>query len=136
MKKLIMGLLSFIFLFLGFQVNALDNGCLPGAIYSSTTGARCPSITRLDDSCTVGTIYSSITGKLCPIDSTRVRITRTLRWGTKGDDVKILQRYLGLYADGVYGRGTVAKVKEWQTQKGLNTDGTFGYYSRVTAGLE
>ncbi len=41
-------------------------------------------------------------------------ITRTLKWGIRGDDVKRLQDFLGLKSDGVFGRGTLLKVKEWQ----------------------
>ena len=35
-----------------------------------------------------------------------------LKVGSKGDDVKKLQEKLGLTADGIFGNGTAAKVKE------------------------
>jgi len=49
-----------------------------------------------------------------------------LKNGSKGDDVKKLQQKLGLNADGVFGPGTEAKVKEWQAANGLTADGIVG----------
>jgi len=37
-----------------------------------------------------------------------------LKNGSKGEEVKQLQTKLGLTADGSFGPGTEAKVKEWQ----------------------
>jgi len=49
-----------------------------------------------------------------------------LKNGSKGDDVKKLQEKLGLAADGAFGPGTEAKVKEWQAANGLVADGVVG----------
>lgn len=49
-----------------------------------------------------------------------------LKNGSKGDDVKKLQEKLGLTADGVFGPGTEAKVKDWQSANGLAADGIVG----------
>ena len=51
-----------------------------------------------------------------------------LKNGSKGSDVKLLQEKLGLAADadGDFGPGTEAKVKEWQAANGLTTDGVVG----------
>jgi len=49
-----------------------------------------------------------------------------LKRGSSGDDVKKLQQKLGLGADGFFGAGTEAKVKEWQTTNGLTADGIVG----------
>jgi len=49
-----------------------------------------------------------------------------LKNGSKGDDVKKLQEKLGLVADGSFGPGTEAKVKEWQAANGLTADGIVG----------
>ena len=46
-----------------------------------------------------------------------------LKVGSKGEDVKKLQAKLGLAADGNFGPGTEAKVKEWQAANGLTADG-------------
>ena len=49
-----------------------------------------------------------------------------LKNGSKGDDVKKLQKKLGLASDGSFGPGTEAKVKEWQAATGLTADGIVG----------
>ena len=49
-----------------------------------------------------------------------------LKNGSKGEDVKQLQKLLGLSADGVFGPGTEAKVKDWQAKNGLTADGIVG----------
>ncbi len=46
-----------------------------------------------------------------------------LKLGSAGDDVKQLQKRLGLVADGGFGPCTVAAVKAWQTANGLTADG-------------
>jgi N-acetylmuramoyl-L-alanine amidase len=53
----------------------------------------------------------------------------------KGDDVAALQRKLGVKADGVFGGGTDAAVKQWQVAQGLTGDGTIGSVSRQKIGL-
>lgn len=49
-----------------------------------------------------------------------------LKKGSKGEDVKTLQKILGLTADGIFGAQTEAKVKEWQKAHGLVADGIVG----------
>ncbi len=56
---------------------------------------------------------------------------RTLKIGLRGEDVKSLQSLLGITTDGIYGKGTAAKVKEWQASNGLKADGSFGAESRA-----
>lgn len=46
--------------------------------------------------------------------------------GSKGGDVKVLQKYLGITPDGDFGNGTLQKVKEFQKSKGLLDDGIVG----------
>ena len=55
---------------------------------------------------------------------------RTLKIGSKGDDVKSLQKKLGIKADGIYGKGTALKVKAWQKSKGITPDGVFSATSQ------
>jgi len=50
----------------------------------------------------------------------------TLRIGSRGEDVKTLQKYLGLNPDGIYGLNTYKKVVIWQKSKGLVPDGIIG----------
>ena len=54
------------------------------------------------------------------------KIKRTLRYGSRGNDVKILQGMLGVKADGIFGVNTERAVREFQKQKGLSVDGIVG----------
>ncbi len=49
-----------------------------------------------------------------------------LKSGSKGKEVKELQDYLGLNADGDFGPKTETAVKEWQRNNGLVEDGIVG----------
>ena len=49
-----------------------------------------------------------------------------LKIGSTGEDVKKLQTKLGLTPDGSFGPATEAKVKEWQLQNNLKSDGLVG----------
>lgn len=54
-------------------------------------------------------------------------IKRTLRYGMRGDDVKILQEMLGgLKIDGVFGRLTDKAVRDFQSKNKLLVDGIVG----------
>lgn len=57
--------------------------------------------------------------------------TATLRYGSTGSDVVLLQKKLnsigyGLSADGIFGSGTLSAVKSFQSSKGLTADGIVG----------
>jgi len=49
-----------------------------------------------------------------------------LKVGSKGQDVKDLQEFLGVTADGIFGKGTEKVVKKWQSDNGLVADGIVG----------
>ena len=49
-----------------------------------------------------------------------------LKVGSSGEDVKKLQQFLGLTADGSFGSGTEKAVKNWQSANGLTPDGLVG----------
>lgn len=51
---------------------------------------------------------------------------QTLRKGSRGNDVKVLQRALNLYEDGIFGDLTLERVKEYQKSVGLYPDGIVG----------
>lgn len=57
---------------------------------------------------------------------TRVSQLKTLRIGSRGDQVKMLQEELGISADGVFGPGTQRALKEWQRKNRLAADGIAG----------
>jgi putative chitinase len=49
-----------------------------------------------------------------------------IKLGSKGDDVKKIQKFLKLVVDGTFGPNTEKKVKEWQKANGLTADGIVG----------
>jgi hypothetical protein len=50
----------------------------------------------------------------------------TLRRGARGEDVKTVQRKLGLQPDGIFGANTESRVREFQRSHGLVPDGIIG----------
>lgn len=50
----------------------------------------------------------------------------TLRKGSRGEGVKMMQAALGVTADGAFGPGTERALKAWQTKNGLTADGIAG----------
>ena len=40
----------------------------------------------------------------------------TLKQGAKGGDVKLLQKYMGVTQDGIWGPKTTEAIKKWQTK--------------------
>ncbi len=96
---------------------------------------RCSTPTS-DLGCNGNHKFSMTTGQMCSnYQPNNTQINRTLRRGMFGEDVKILQRFLELNADGIYGRGTAYAVSGWQAENGLASDGTVGYYTRIKMGL-
>lgn len=134
-----------------------NDGCKNSEIYSSTTGQKCLIPVVLEQKCDPATdcykkevpnetqkVCDSAAG--CPQKETPVvttppcnspagcsntssQLTRTLKIGTKGEDVKYIQTLLGITADGSYGPVTAQKVKEWQAKNMLKADGIFGAQS-------
>lgn len=51
---------------------------------------------------------------------------QTIKIGSKCDDVKTLQNFLGLRADGIFGQTTHDAVVEYQKKNGLLADGVVG----------
>jgi len=49
-----------------------------------------------------------------------------LKVGSRGKEVKELQEFLGIGADGIFGKGTENAVKEFQKTNGLTVDGIVG----------
>lgn len=58
------------------------------------------------------------------------KLTQTLRYGSRGNEVKMLQQYLGIKADGIFGRQTEEAVKKFQWKNGLVNDGIVGSKTR------
>jgi len=49
-----------------------------------------------------------------------------LKIGSRGKEVKELQEFLGVQADGIFGKGTDTAVRNWQQIQGLIVDGIVG----------
>jgi hypothetical protein len=58
-----------------------------------------------------------------------------LKVGSKGKEVKELQEFLEIGADGIFGKGTESSVKKWQSENGLVADGIVGPITWDTMGL-
>ena len=56
----------------------------------------------------------------------KYNLTRLLKKGCKGSDVKEMQKVIGTKADGIFGKNTLAKVKTWQKNHKLKADGLVG----------
>lgn len=72
----------------------------------------------------------------------RALAQETLYWGSRGEEVRILQQTLkkwGYYdgpLDAVYGGGTFTAVKEFQRKNGLSVDGVVGPQTAKAMGLK
>jgi murein L,D-transpeptidase YcbB/YkuD len=64
-------------------------------------------------------------GSTVPASSSSTALP-TLRRGSKGADVRILQQRLGITADGDFGPKTEAAVRAYQARNGLVADGVVG----------
>ena len=51
---------------------------------------------------------------------------KTIKKGSRGDDVKVLQLIIGATDDGVFGAKTKDLLQKWQEQNGLSADGIAG----------
>lgn len=55
------------------------------------------------------------------------KVMKTIRYGSNGDDVKLLQSLLGIKpVDGIFGKQTERAVKDFQESRGLVADGIVG----------
>lgn len=60
---------------------------------------------------------------------------QTLKTGSKGQDVILLQQKLGIKADGIFGTHTAAAVKEFQKGHGCTPDGIVGPHTWDVLGI-
>lgn len=69
-------------------------------------------------------------GKNAPVEAV-VKTPATLRQGDRGDDVRRMQRAVGVRDDGIFGPATVAALRDWQSARGLTPDAICGPKSWV-----
>lgn len=60
---------------------------------------------------------------------------KTIRKGDRGEDVRTLQRALGITDDGIFGEQTEKVLKEWQFAHGLVADGVAGPKTWAALGI-
>lgn len=68
--------------FTGGTTTSTVAGCSAGALFSSTTGASCTSVSTLPAGCTAGALFSSTTGVACVAGATPVVAGLTGSFGT------------------------------------------------------
>lgn len=61
---------------------------------------------------------------------------KTIKNGSKGDEVKLLQRKLNLTDDGIFGPKTEAAVKKWQKEHNIEADGIVGPKTWAALGVK
>jgi hypothetical protein len=59
-----------------------------------------------------------------------------LKVGSRGPEVKQLQEFLNIGNDGIFGKGTEAAVKSWQSDNRLEPDGIVGSKTWSAMGLD
>ncbi|HTA13058.1 MAG TPA: peptidoglycan-binding protein [Solirubrobacteraceae bacterium] len=69
---------------------------------------------------------ATATAVASPEPATTTEHVVVLQSGSQGHQVKLLQKALGIKADGVYGPETEAAVRSFQASRGLSADGVFG----------
>jgi putative chitinase len=60
------------------------------------------------------------------LEPAEINLDVVLKEGSRGPAVALIQRELGITADGIYGPGTARSVKRWQKKQGLTADGIVG----------
>lgn len=62
-------------------------------------------------------------------------MAKSFRKGDKGEEVKQIQKALGINADGIFGSNTESSVKSFQKSKGLTVDGIVGKATLSAMGI-
>jgi peptidoglycan hydrolase-like protein with peptidoglycan-binding domain len=83
--------------------------------------AAAPAAALLDSSGGQGVAFAA-----APEPTTSTQHYITLRSGSEGRQVRLLQQALGIQVDGVYGPETEAAVRRFQASRGLQVDGVLG----------
>lgn len=81
------------------------------------------------------TVCKTVIIGLNPIGASKIKTMTTLKLGSRGEDVKTLQRKLNLSVDGIFGPITEEAVKEFQRTNHLSVDGIVGSATWSKLGL-
>jgi hypothetical protein len=104
--------------------------------FSITTGQSCVGNIGTTITTTTSTISTPSTSSGQANSAQNNFGTITLKFGSKGDAVKELQKFLNktlklkLKVDGSFGKSTVSAVKQWQKKNGFTADGVVGEKTR------
>lgn len=90
------------------------NGCVDGSPYIEWASANN----------VINSIINSIT------NAPKEKVTKTLKYGSNGQQVKTLQKVLGITQDGSFGVATDRAVRQFQKENGLVQDGIVGEKTR------
>jgi putative chitinase len=121
-------------IYLGTKMGALESACWywnSRNINQACDQGDIVKMTKLVNGGTIGLDdrkhhYQLALSILKGIESEHTTAPEALRVGSTGDDVKVVQRKLGLEPDGVFGNVTKKHVVEWQNARGLTADGIVG----------
>ena len=121
-------------IYLGTKMGALESACWywnSRNINQACDQGDIVKMTKLVNGGTIGLDdrkhhYQLAISILKGIESEHKTAPEALRVGSTGDDVKVVQRKLGLEPDGVFGNVTKKHVVEWQNARGLTADGIVG----------
>ena len=121
--------------------NNSEEGCSVGNMFNTANGNPCKNNSIIEEGCSAGNLFNIVNGHACN-NNAKNTITnydfgiKTLKVGSKGEAVKILQALVGATVDGFFGSMTKAKVMIWQTNNGLTADGLFGNMSKAKFNLQ
>ena len=122
----------------GHTASQIATVCNVGQKFSTVTGLPCTAFVP-QTICASGQSFSTVTGQPCTSFITEVPaphipdcvVTATLRYGSRGAQVKCLQAMLSTASDGIFGPKTKAAVIEFQKLHKLVPDGIVGPKTRA-----
>jgi TP901 family phage tail tape measure protein len=98
----------------------VNNASNAGANATTNTTTYVPTISQPSPTATSSPTSSTNSGSGIPIPTTNVK------YGQKGDLVRLLQQALGITVDGIFGSKTLSSLKSFQKSNGLSADGIAG----------
>lgn len=132
MKKLLASVTCALVVVSSFSVMPVSKvGILGTDVVSAATGAPSTSGGSTGGSSSSSGKTSYKPGTSTSYSGTSSKFTRTLKLGSKGNDVKLLQNLLNadgysIKVDGIFGKGTLTAVKSYQSKNNLKVDGVVG----------
>jgi cell wall-associated NlpC family hydrolase len=116
---------------------AAATGGLILSLPAGASSAPAPSVAALPTAVTPAVLPGVVPAAptVVPALPATPSISGTLRWGSRGESVRVVQRIVGTVPDGVFGPKTHAAVKRYQASKRLVVDGIVGPKTARAMGL-